>query len=62
MDELITNAFELSNVIQKQLDKTVKVNVLRNGKEEDLDLKLDPIELQRPEGQGPIYITSNFLG
>ena len=59
----VQNAFELSNIIQKQQSKTVKVEVLRATNVLDLDLELEPLELQRPEGKVTIYtLPVVFLG
>ena len=59
----LTSAFDLSNIVQKQKDPKATVTVLRQGKSLDLDLKLEPIELQKPEGRVVIYtLPVVFLG
>lgn len=62
-NESIENAFVLSNIIQKQFEKTALVKVLRNSQEIELKLNLDPVEIQKPEGRVVIYtLPIVFLG
>ncbi len=61
--ENIENAFVLSNIIQKQFDKTALVKVLRNSEQLELRLNLEAVEIQKPEGRVVLYtLPVVFLG